>query len=111
MTELATMKTNGWHQRPSVTDVIFAKADGPFQPAPVTVNGHAAYTGTGIRIVVDNSPQSSDVLNNAGQVVNSLHNPSQGFLVVSLAQGPDGQFRISDITSVNPPGGISAFES
>ncbi|HEX3425787.1 MAG TPA: hypothetical protein VHT30_06625 [Acidimicrobiales bacterium] len=110
MSALGTMVKNGWHQRPSVTQLAFVKADAPFKQAPATVNGHQAYLGTVVRVLIEDTPQSSDILNSAGQVVGSLHNPAQAFLAVALAQGSDGQFRISDITELHPPS-ISAFES
>lgn len=107
---LKTMVQNGWHARPSVTQLAFIKADAPFKPAPGLTNGHQAYLGTVLRVLIEDTPQSSDLLGSAGQVVGSLHNPAQAFLAVSLAQGPDGQFRISDISVLHPPS-IAAFES
>jgi hypothetical protein len=108
--ELQTLVQDGWHARPSSTDIAFAKANAPFEQAPATVNGHQAYLGTDVRVLVENTAESLQVLNAAGQVVSSFNSPPQQFLVISLAQGPDGQFRISDETEINPSS-ISAFES
>ncbi|MGH9126222.1 MAG: hypothetical protein ACRDZ8_16080 [Acidimicrobiales bacterium] len=110
MMQLGTLKASEWHQRPGVTDIAFAKADGPFPLAPATLNGHQAYQGTGVRVIVNSTPESLQVLNSSGQVVSSFNNPAQQFLVISLAQGSDGQFRISDEAEFHPSS-ISAFES
>jgi hypothetical protein len=109
--ELTTLQTNGWHARPSVSQIVWIRADGPFGPGVGLVNGYPSYVGTIVKTVIDDTPQSSDVLNPENQVIASLHNRPQEMLGVALAQGSDGQFRISDIVAFNPPGGVAAFES
>ena len=111
--ELATLAGNHWRQRPSVSLIQWIKTTSAFTPTPVhgLVNGHLSYSGGTVKVVIANTPESSDVLDSAGVVVNSVHNQPQVMVVIALAQGPDGQFRISDEVAFNPPGGVAAFES
>jgi hypothetical protein len=109
--ELTTLADNHWHARPSVTMIEWSRVDVPFTPAPGFLDGHPSFVGGGVKVVVGYSPQSSDVLNAAGQIVNSLHNPGILMAVINFAQGSDGQFRVISEASFNPPGGVAAFES
>jgi hypothetical protein len=110
--ELTTLADKGWHARPSVAEIQWIKVNGPFTPAPGFLNGHPAFVGGGVKVVLANTPQSADVLNAAGQVVTKFNDqqPLQ-MLGINFAQGPDGQFRIIDEGLFNPPGGLAAFET
>jgi hypothetical protein len=110
--ELTTLVDKGWHARPSVAEIQWIKVNGPFTPAPGLLDGHPAYVGGGVKVVIANTPQSADVLNSAGQVVSEFtdQQPLQ-MLGVNFAQGSDGRFRIVDEAGFNPPGGVAAFES
>jgi hypothetical protein len=109
--ELTTLAENGWHGRPSVSMIQWIKVNVPFAPAPGLLDGHPAYVGGGVKVVIANTPRSSDVLNAAGEVVRSFHNPPLAMLVINFAQGPDGRFRVISESEFNPPGGVAAFES
>jgi len=109
--ELTTLATNGLHGRPSVSTIQWIKTNVPFTPAPGFLDGHPSYVGGGVKVVITYTPQSSDVLNAAGEVVNSFHNPSLVMLGISFAQGPDGRFRVISEAEANPPGGVAEFES
>jgi len=109
--ELTTLYDRGWHARPSVTTIQWVMVNVPFTPAPGFLDGYPAYVGGGVKAVVTHTVQSSDILNAAGQVVDSAHNAPLIMLGVNFAQGPDGRFRIISEGAFNPPGGVAAFES
>jgi hypothetical protein len=109
--ELTTLANEGWHARPSETMIQWIKVNVPFSSAPGLLDGHPAFVGGGVKAVVTTSPQSSDILNSAGQIVSSAHNRPLSMLGVNFAQGSDGQFRIISEAAFNPPGGVAAFES
>jgi hypothetical protein len=49
--ELTTLQTNGWHARPSVSEIVWIESQGPFAHGVGLVNGHPSYVGTGIKVV------------------------------------------------------------
>jgi hypothetical protein len=110
--ELTTLADHGWHARPSVEAIQWIKVNPPFMPAPGLLDGHPAYVGGGVKVVITSTPQSADVLNSAGQVVTRFNDQKPLEMVgIFFAQGPDGRFRIIDEVAFNPPGGVSEFES
>lgn len=111
--ELTTLAgNNGWHARPSVAAIQWIMVNGPFMPGPGFLEGHPAYIGGGVKVVITKTPQSADILNSAGQVVTTFNDQKLlQMAVVTFAQGPDGRFRVIDEAAFNPPGGVAAFES
>jgi len=109
--QLTILADNRWQERPSVSEIQWIKVNRPVTPAPGLLDGHPAYVGGGVKVVFAYTPQSSDVLNAAGQVVTSSHNPPLLMMGINFAQGPDGQFRIISEGAANPPGGVKEFES
>lgn len=111
---LTTLRNKGWHASPVPSVIQWAKVTR--QPAVTTykVNGHMLFGGGSITVV--QVLTTSPYLNGAGEVVG--HEPGGGPVAyvmtltqeVSGAQASDGQFRILDITQLNPPGGISGLE-
>ena len=112
--KLASLQHNDWHVQPVPTEIDWAKTTRPPVPAspvngkPRLVDGHQAYVGGLITIVVNEI--QGEYLNAENQVVG--HQPGGGPTVysVSLAQGGDGQWRIEDVVELHPPGGIAALE-
>jgi hypothetical protein len=110
--ELTTLANNGWHAQPSEAVIQWAKVNVPFKSAPGLLDGHPAYVGGGVKAVIINSPQSSDILNKSGQIVTrATDQQTVEMLGVNFAQGSDGRFRIISEGESNPPGGITAFEA
>ena len=62
--------------------------------------------------VVDNEVPVP-MLTASGQPSGQQYNPpktGEVASIITLAQGPDGQFRFYETSQVNPPGGIAALE-
>jgi hypothetical protein len=112
---LTTLQRKGWHEDPMPTVIQWAKLT--FAPAVTSyeVNGHRIFRGGSVTVVEDLT--SAPYLNSSNQVVG--HEPGGGLVAYSMTlaqetsggQAPDGQFRIVDVTQLNPPGGIAALES
>lgn len=116
--DITDFQQRGLHGSPTPAEIDFVKVTQPAipQPAqadgqPANVNGHPYFVG-GIVTVVYNLksiPMLDANGTTSGQSFNPSH-PGPTAYVISLVQGPDGQFRINDSNQINPPGGIGALE-
>jgi hypothetical protein len=111
------IRDNGWHADPTPTEILWAKVTR--QPLRTEVNGkpqslkgHPEFS-PGLVIVVDNEV-SVPMLTASGQPTGQQFNPpstGQVAFLVTLSQGPDGQFRFYDASQLNPTGGIAGLEA
>lgn len=116
--DLTAFQQQGLHGSPTPAEIDFVKVTQPARPQPAqadgqpsTVNGHPYFVGGIVTVVYNLKAIPMLDANGAasGQAFNPSH-PGPTAYVVSLVQGPDGQFRINDSNQINPPGGISALE-
>lgn len=104
--QLQLMVTNHWHSppKPSQIDYVGVKI------APKLaghLNGRTIYTGSLATIVVNYNGTS--MLDASGHTVITYDNKQVAYSI-GLSNALDGQWRISDITQLNPPGGIASVE-
>jgi hypothetical protein len=113
--QLTTLRAGGWHTGSVPTEIDFIKVTrvpqplSPFKGQPRLLNGHEAYSFGSITIVLNLT--GGDYLDQAGHVVGHITREGPAAFVWTLAQGPDGQFRIADEGKLNPPGGIASVET
>jgi hypothetical protein len=111
---LTTLQSKGWHASPIPSVIQWARVTREPSVTTYKVSGHTLFGGGSVTVV--QVLTTAPYLNGAGQVVG--HEPGGGPVAyvmtltqeVSGAQASDGQFRILDITQLNPPGGISGLE-
>lgn len=116
---LATLQRQGWHEDPTPTVIQWVKVTAPPKVAtqggkPASVDGHVLFVGGALTVI--EVLTTAPYLNASNQVVG--HEPGGGPVAysITLAQesdgtAPDGQFRILDVTQLNPPGGVKSLEA
>ena len=111
---LRSLQSKGWHEDPTPSVIQWAKVTRTPTASTYKVNGHPLFSGGSVTVV--QVLTTAPYLNGAGQVVG--HEPGGGptaYLITLAqqtdgAQTPNGQFRILDVTQLNPPGGIASLE-
>jgi hypothetical protein len=105
--QLQTLVSNHWHTTPNPTLVKFIRVT----LAPRVTgqrNGKPMYSGSLVTVVLNFS--GGQVLDVSGKAV--ITNPTNDLAYTwGLSYGPDGQWRISDMGQLNPPGGIASLEN
>jgi hypothetical protein len=105
--QLQTLVSNHWHTTPNPTLVKFIRVT----LAPRVTgqgNGKPMYSGSLVTVVLNFS--GGQVLDVSGKAV--ITNPTNDFAYTwGLSYGADGQWRISDMGQLNPPGGIASLEN
>jgi hypothetical protein len=111
---MATLRQKGWHEDPTPSVIQWAKVTLAPTLSAYQVKGYRLFRGGSVTIV--QVLTTAPYLNGSNQVVG--HEPGGGPMAYSMtlaqqatgAQPSDGQFRILDVTELNPPGGITALE-
>lgn len=104
----------GLHAAPTPAEIDFVKIDTPgtVDSPQHELSGFEAFHGPVITAVYN--MKAIPLLNASGQASGQQFNPptmGPTAFLISLVQGPDGQFRLATVEMTNPPGGIAALES
>lgn len=111
---LSQFVQRGLHADATPAEIDFVKVDTPgtVDSPPHELGAYEAFRGPVITAVYN--LKAIPLLTAAGQASGQQFNPPKlgptAFLI-SLVQGPDGQFRFATVQMTNPPGGIAALES
>lgn len=115
---LSMFASRDLHASPTPAEIDWVKITQAAKPQPPgpdgiprTLAGHQWFVGGIITAVYNLKP--IPMLNADDQPSGQSFNPQQvgpAAYVISLVQGPDGQFRIDDITQLHPAGGAASLE-
>jgi hypothetical protein len=105
--QLQTLVANQWHDSATPTIVKYVRVTLPPKVAG-QLNGKPTYSGSAVTVVLNFA--GGQVLDVNGKPV--ITNPTTDLAyTIELSYGPDGQWRISDMGQLNPPGGIASLEN
>lgn len=116
--DVTAFQQQNLHASPTPAEIDFVKVTQPAKPQPAQangqpskINGYTWFVGGIVTVVYNLEPIPMLDANGSvsGQAFNPSH-PGPTAYVISLVQGPNGQFRINDSNQINPPGGIKALE-
>lgn len=108
---LRQLVQRGWHTNPSPTEVDWIGVTEAPRPrrqprdGRARIGGRMTYMPASLNVVIDE--ESGEILNANGNLVRRTPGGGKSAFAVTLAQGSDGRWRISDIYKLRPTGGLA----